>query len=173
LRKFASTRTGKEADAVIAQADERTEHAKKAAEKIDAIKARLAATKSAKADHPAEPAKPATAKRTPEVDVENAFGEADKLRKQADDIETKALLAWFKAVDKTRLPLPNKPDDPRESEKKEYQRVRSYNSRRDNWEEHAALMERDAKKGSPALQRHCEIIKEFYLAEKLINSRGD
>ena len=116
LRKFASTRTGKDAETAIAQADERVTQATRLAEKIDAARARLATSKPAPSPEQAS-ARPAPAKAdSAQSALIKAREEARRLREQATALEFNAVVAWLQASDLTPLAPPILGEDPRQSE---------------------------------------------------------
>jgi hypothetical protein len=131
LRKFATTRSGKDAEVALSQADERAAQAARAAEKIDAVKARLVAAKPAA---PAADLLPTAPAKTKSDDAAAALTKAResarRLREEAISIEFDASVKWLEAQNLSKLVPPDLSDDPRKSEVEARQRAITESKRR-------------------------------------------
>lgn len=119
LRDFAGKRSGKDAEVAMARANDRMEQAGALAEKIDALKAKVAETKSPQpligatvADLP----KSKTSLEEAQEGFVKARAEAARIRQQAVEVEFIAALKWLEAMDLNQQPVLDLGIDPRQSE---------------------------------------------------------
>jgi hypothetical protein len=116
LRKFAQSRSGKESEIALAQANEQMTRATDLANKIDETRARIDQAKP-KPETPATPAKPPqTSTQQAEDELAKAKVQAEKLREQAIEIEFAATLTWLKSLDLSPIEPAKLSEDPRQSE---------------------------------------------------------
>jgi hypothetical protein len=127
LRKFASTRSGKDAEIALSQADERKAQADKLGDKISATRQRIEAT-APKPD--AAPQQSQASPQTAREEVAAAMAEVHALRDQAAAKEFDALAAFLGKADLEEMPVPALGSDPRQSEIDKRQQVMDENARR-------------------------------------------
>jgi hypothetical protein len=119
LRKFASTRTGKDAEVAIAQAFERDAVAKQASDRIATLRAALP-TPATETRVPAKPAAPKGAEAA--ESLQRAKEEAAKLREQATLLEFNATVRWLESRHTGPILEPVLSADPTRSEIERHQR---------------------------------------------------
>jgi hypothetical protein len=129
LRKFAGSRSGRDAEVATSQANERAAQAEKLAEQIAALKARVIARKPKP-----EPtvATPASRQEQARQAAGKALAEAFALRDQAAAKEFEALVDLLKSIDLEEKEIPELGPDPRKSEVEQRERQKAENERRLN-----------------------------------------
>ena len=154
LRKFAGSRSGKEAETATAQANARAAEAEGLAAKMAAMRAKMAAAKATPApvaileEKPTEPAKPKVSESAANAALRAAITEALEMRDKAIRIEFDAYLAWLEAQDLTPKAPPRLGDDPRKSEVEAVAKINEENRTKEH------------KRSALDLARRCKTIEQ-------------
>lgn len=131
LRKFAGSRSGKEAETATAQANARMEEAERLALEAESIRSRQQAAKpvaSVLDEQPKPRPRPSSAAS---ANVAKAIQSAKELRERASELEFQALKEWLSTQDMTIQAPPALSKDPRASEVASVKNIKRQNFRRE------------------------------------------
>lgn len=145
LRKFASTRAGKDVEVALAQANEHQSLAQALGAKADALRVRVASARQAATPLAAQPVADGS---EPRSRIYKALAEVYALRDEATTKEFEALVEYLGSKDLAEKPLPPLSADPRQSEIEYHKELATENVRRSNL--------RDALSRAPKSRTHAE-----------------